>query len=65
MDMDRKYHRIQKVSWDRYWHAVYYTKDNSGKKVETWDRVSQAQALKISKKLVYTPSLATVNDGQV
>ena len=45
----RKYCEVRKVSWDALWHAVFYTKYGQ----EVWDRVSQAEALKISKKLVY------------
>lgn len=56
MDMDKNYHRIQKVSWDALWHAVYYRTKN-GKEIETWDRVTEAQAIRISKKLAYADGL--------
>lgn len=45
----RRYHRVSKVSWDALWHAFYMR----GKR-ETYDRVSEKQAISISKKLEYS-----------
>jgi hypothetical protein len=44
-----KYHTIRKVSWDALWHGLY-TKSNGNR---CWDRLTQAQALKEAKSLIY------------
>ncbi len=47
MSTRRKYIEVRKVSWDALWHAVFV----NSKKETCWDRVSQSEALKISKHL--------------
>lgn len=48
-DTKSKYYMVRKVSWDSLWHAVFKIKGAS----DSWDRVTEKEALKISKKLVY------------
>jgi hypothetical protein len=48
---DKKYHTVRKVAWDSMWHVMYKVG-----KHETWDRVTQAEAMKIAKKLVFSPA---------
>jgi hypothetical protein len=42
---------VRKVSWDALWHVLYYARNEDGKLYSTWNRVSQAQAIRISRKL--------------
>lgn len=46
--MKRQYHEVRKVAWDALWHAVFLQKNGK----ESWDRVSEWQALIIAKRLV-------------
>ncbi len=50
----KEYFEVRKVSWDMLWHAVYLTANG----IETWDRVTEEEALKISKKLIYNKHIS-------
>jgi len=47
----KRYTSIQKVSWDALWHAVF----TSEKGEECWDRMEEAEALKLASKLGINP----------
>jgi hypothetical protein len=47
MSTRRKYIEVRKVKWDALWHAVFI----NSKGETSWDRVSRAEALKLSKHL--------------
>ena len=46
---------VRKVKWDGLWHVMYavkYRDMNDKKKImETWDRVSKKEALKVAETL--------------
>jgi hypothetical protein len=45
----RAYFQVRKVAWDKLWHALFVGKDGR----TYWDRVKEARAIEISKRLIY------------
>ena len=43
---------VRKVPWDALWHVLYYSRNEDGKLYKTWNRVTQAKAIRVSRKLV-------------
>lgn len=48
---DRKYFEVKKVAWDMLWHALYRAKHKGGGQYVSWDRVTEAEAMRISRRL--------------
>jgi hypothetical protein len=49
---DRKYHTVRKTNYDKLWHAVFNIyPEGYARQRESWDRVTEKEALKIAKTL--------------
>jgi hypothetical protein len=47
----RNYIGVRNMRWDGLWHAIFKTTTESGKKVESWNRITKEDAMILTENL--------------